>query len=140
MAGERYLELVVRGNCSSELSGLTWYEVAGDDGFYEWEWVTVRDAMRPHWEAGRDASLEMMNGLLDYEWPPGMQEDIDDLVTELASDAGDYDELVRADTFDQYLVVEFGDRSAATVVRAKLALPSNIDSDVEHCREYFADE
>lgn len=133
-AGAQYIALVTPANCTNELLNLMINDAYGDEYLSENEWVAAQPGFNEGFQAAADRSLEFMNGLIAYDWPDEVQSDVDALVAELAADAAIYQQTADAATFDGFLTVPaLGQGGAATVLRAKLGLESNIGTDTISC-------
>jgi hypothetical protein len=136
LAAAFYLEKVAGVNCSRDLLRLALAEAPGGERIYPNEFNDFMAAMRPAYEMNRDAALTFMNEIAVYEWPADVQSNIDALVAEMAQGAGEWDQYAKSLSTDDW-PTEFTDRNAATIVRAKLGIPSNINSQVNNCEEFF---
>ena len=139
LAAAYYLEAVLPYNCAFELFNLIAADAPGGDSIYEGEFNAFYAAMLPGYEMKRDAELAFMNALIDYEWPEDVQDNIDGLTAQASVYASNYEALARTVDFNAWLNLDLDwpDNGDAAVVRAKLGLPSNINSDVEHCQQIF---
>ena len=87
-----------------------------------------------------DQDVIFVQALIDYDWPADVQPDIDALVAEVSAEAGWFQSVASSYDFAAYLSAPPPpERSAATIVRAKLAMPSNINSTVDDCKGIFRD-
>jgi hypothetical protein len=78
-----------------------------------------------------------VNALIDYEWPASVQENIDGLITTASAEASRFDQYAKSFSIEDWPTSDWPSSEDAAIVRAKLGLPTNIDSDVQHCQEIF---
>ena len=137
-AGQYYLEHVRGLNCAWELEMLAAADSTSrfGDTIYEGEFNEYRQFMMPTWEMKRDAELTWMQALIDYEWPSEVQPAIDDVIAQAAGQAAAYEALTTMG-FHQWVTYVWPTttENPAAVARAILGLPSNINTDVNACRE-----
>lgn|GEM_PF-3123746 len=137
LAGEKYIEFVKPSNCMIGLIQILEADIIGDDGFYEREWPKVLEQIVPAYKTLADDTVTFVEKLVSYDWPDEVQSDVDALVTELVQWAGWYAGLGAATSFDSWnAAIEAqipAETGAATIVRAKLGLPSNINNDENFC-------
>ena len=135
-AAAYYIDAVTPLNCSLQTIALIEADVAIDEFYDENEWPEIRDTLLPAYKAHADTQLAFMNALLGYTWPEAVQADIDALVAETAAEANTTAAWASIATFDQFIGrAQYPERSAATLVRAKLGLPSNVENDENYCQE-----
>lgn len=139
--GEVYLALVAPLNCQDFLFGVTEDEVYGEDNrLTSRDWPAIQEKLLPAWQAESTASVTFLQGLAAYTWPTSVQPQIDALLAEMSADASFYQTVADAKTYDQFAASTNKDRVpsvAAAAVRAKLGIPSNINSDVDECAKVF---
>lgn len=71
---------------------------------------------------------------MSYAWPEEVAADIERLVVETSEWASFYADLAASPSFTSFVdVTPPSDTSAATIVRAKLGLPSNINNEENFC-------
>jgi hypothetical protein len=141
-AGQHYLEIVKPMNCMGGLYELVWADVTDRDGyFYEEDWPTVQRTVQPAQRDFADALVQFTNDLAAYDWPDGVQATVDDLMAEVTQEAGMEAALSQAVSYDIFVDINSTERparSAAAVLRAKLALPSNIGDSQNWCEGIIA--
>jgi len=135
--GEVYLDIVRPLNCGSQLLSVTERDAYGSDNqAYEQDWPKIQETLLPAFRAHADALALFVEALVGYEWPLEVQPDIYALAAESSGRAGWYSSVADSPTYDSFIAAQPPPaRSAATVVRAKLGIPSNINSDVNWCDE-----
>ena len=75
-----------------------------------------------------------------FDWPVGVQEPVDSLIAQILEDSSAYSAFSKLGSMEQVVASEWpvvDDRNHAGVIRAKLGLPSNIDKNIEECKELF---
>jgi hypothetical protein len=134
-AAEYYLQSVTPSNCYLQITQLIESEVYGKDGtLTRKEWPAAQEKLLPAIKGLADGELTFLSALVNYDWPDDVQPDIDNLVNELSATANWHGQLASAGSFDAFVGSPPAPQgSAATVVRAKLGLPSNVNSTVEEC-------
>lgn len=138
---EVYLELVTPNNCAMQLSDLVWAQEIGGDTFTERQWPIVQQKVLPTYTAVADASVKWMEAMVAYDgWPADLQADIDALVAETSLWANWYataGQLSSIDAWNTFMANPAPPFGAATVVRAKLGLPSNVNDATNWCEGVF---
>ena len=139
--GEVYLALVAPLNCQGFLFQVTQGEVSGEDHrVTSRDWPAIQEKLLPAWQAESTASVTFLQGLAAYSWPTSVQPQIDALLAEMSATASWQQTFADAKTFDQFIAAgrqEDPPFVAAAAVRAKLGIPSNINSDVDECAKVF---
>lgn len=141
-AGNEYLRLVNQLNCAMAITQNAETEVYGaDERVRARDWPTIRDSLLPAYAAMAQEELAFMNGLLGFAWQEDLQPDVDKLVAEVAADAGWFDGLSKVTSFEAFAAYPMmPDSTAATVLRAKLGLESNVGSTTDFCSELAVSE
>jgi hypothetical protein len=124
-------------NCAEELFYLALAGAPGGDMIDDSEFDEFMAVMRPTYEMARDAQETWMAALTDYDWPESVQANIDGLIFVAADWAAKYDAFATSTSGADWPTEEWASNEDATIIRAKLGLPSNIDGDVEHCKTLF---
>lgn len=134
-AGAHYLELVTPLNCSLSIVALVEGGITGDGYFYANDWPEIQ-AIQPTYATYAQDVLKMMTGLIAFDgWPADVQADVDALIGELAADADYYQTLADAVTFDQWATTTQPESTAASIVRAKLGLETNVGTTRDFCAD-----
>lgn len=140
-AADRYVEIVTPSNCALALYDLSASEAeerfrassfASDQEAFEYWRVNVLSNA----DSLADAYLKMVSELGIYEWPEEVQESVDELITQMLSEAAVYSSYANLGTWQALIDWEWPPApttNPAGVIRAKLGLPSNVNNDEAFC-------
>lgn len=140
-AGARYLELAAPANCAIEQHNALWEEGRWAAGFSEDEFPAFWPEAQPLYQRAADTTLAWIEAVVAEPWPPEVQADIDTLVAQASEQATYYQRYANVETVDDFLFLDGSlgatppTATAATTVRAKLGIDSNIGSGAreDHC-------
>jgi hypothetical protein len=75
-----------------------------------------------------------------YDWPSEVQGSIDSLMAQMLDEGSSYSDFSKLNSFDQldnWKWPTLDDENYAGVIRAKLGIASNVNSDVNECKDMF---
>jgi len=149
-AGAHYLEIVGPLNCSRDLYQLS------DDTFtanQEERWKNefkydenltfkaLKNEVLDNAGAYADSILEFVSALGTYVWPDNINESVDGLISQLLEEASAVSAFSKLASLDEVRNWKYpkqtDDTNFAGVIRAKLGIPSNVNNDVNECKEIF---
>jgi hypothetical protein len=133
-AGDYYLAVVAPSNCVFDRISKAEEAIFDDEGFfYEEDWSEWAETVQPLYAEWSQELVRFVEAVVFYEWPEPVEGDVQRLVEELSEAAGWAHGYSQVPSFAALL--EYApypdDGGAATTIRAKLGLPTNIGLDVE---------
>lgn len=129
-AGAHYLAIVRESNCAQR----AFFE-ADESALVDWQ--TYQRVAQPVALEYADTLVAFLEELARYQWPENVRGDVDALMAEVADTASFMQSVGTIET--EAAFVEFVDstptlsQSAASTLRAKLSLPTNIGADQDDC-------
>ena len=134
-AGIYYTDAATMINCGSQILFMVENDVLGADAlWYPEDWPEIQQRLQPVYKSFADDSIRFVEALVAYPWPEAVQADIDALVNEVSAQAAAFQAFASATTFDTFVSTPAAPPpNAASVVRAKLGLPSNINTSIDAC-------
>ena len=148
-AGGYYLEIVSPANCLRDL-----YQVSADqfnktsDERWKNEWnydevayfVAFKSEVMDNARILSDGLVKFASDLGAYDWPSEVQGSIDLLIAQMLAEGSAYSSWSNLNSWDQledWKWPKSDEENYAGVIRAKLGIASNVNSDVNNCKEVF---
>jgi hypothetical protein len=136
--GARYLELVRETNCLRDRIDQVEGEVTVDGFADDAEWSAIQAQLLPLYQEYSLSAVRFLEGLTSVTWPPEVQPNIDELITQLAEEAQATDAASAAANVGELSAArlrwsEAAATNPASVIRAKLGLPTNVGDELEYC-------
>jgi len=149
-AGKYYWEIVIQTNCARELFQLSadTFTATQEERWkneFKYDENLAFEALRTE-VLGMAASFA--NSLTDavaslgtYVWPENVQQSIDGLISQMLEEASGKARFSKLSSLDEIRNWRYpkasDDTNYAGLIRAKLGLPSNVNNDMNYCKENF---
>lgn len=131
-AADYYLTIVAPSNCAFARIVEAEDAILDEEGFiYEEDWPELSNSVLPLYADWAQSLVVFIEDLVAYDWPSRVEADMDRLVEELSEAASwsqGYSQLPSFDALVEYPPYP-DDVGAATAIRAKLGLPTNVGAD-----------
>ena len=134
-SGEYYLRIVEPGNCLVDQIVAFETSITSEDGYiYDDKWDEIQATLLPLYAEAAAADAKLVEDLSTYVWPEEVADDAARLASEVAASAQwalGFSEVANFEAWAEYPAAP--PTPTASVVRAKLGLPTNIG--MELCPE-----
>jgi len=134
VAGSHYTRIVAPYNCATAAVNAAWDELVDEEGYvYEDQWDDIKTVLLPTYAESSVAGVAFIEALAGYDWPAVVRNDIDDLMVEITGEAGWSDNMAEATDYLNFteLNIDLTENKAATVIRAKLGIETNLGLDAK---------
>jgi len=132
VAGSHYTRIVAPLNCAAAAVNAAWDELGDKEGYvYEDQWEDIKTVLLPTYAESSVAGVTFIEALAGYDWPAVVRDDIDDLMVEITGEAKWSDSMAKATDYLNFteLNIDLTENKAATVIRAKLGIETNVGLD-----------
>ena len=148
-AGEHYLEIVKAVNCTQDLYNLSvdQFDATADDRWkneFNYDetafFIAYKNEVLENARLFSDSLVKFASELGVYDWPADIQGSIDPFIAQTLAEGSAYSEFSKLNSFDQIDNWEWptlDGENYAGIIRAKLGIASNVNSDVNECKEIF---
>ena len=137
-AASLFLDAVAPLNCSGQFLDSPDGRAYGPDGLVdEDDWPAMQSKLLPAHATFANDEIRFMEAL-PYQWPAEVQADVDAVVADAWASANFQAALGAATSFEDFFAIpDVPQGTASTILRARLGLPSNVNTQVDFCAGLF---